>query len=148
MIKWDLVIPSATFLPSSYFPQLSRKGWPVFLIWALLDLKDLVALLRFWTPLVHRRVRRAEVANGAERCLYLPQLSNELIIDAQIDKKLVYSSPFFHTRHSSTTVMGSRASWYLDQNWDSEVQKSEWSPSNYCCAYTHPATGVKLGDLT
>lgn len=40
MIKWDLVIPPATFLPSSFFPQLSRKGWPGFLISVPLYQKD------------------------------------------------------------------------------------------------------------
>lgn len=76
------------------FPSFLGKSSVVFVFLPLLISRASVSLLRF----CHRDGSwRDEVANGAERCMCMPQLSNELIIEAQIDERFVYSSPFFHT---------------------------------------------------
>lgn len=91
MIKWDRVIPSATFLPSSFFPQLSRKGWPVVLIWALLDLKDPGPS----APVLNRRGRRDEGCKWSRKMLVLataPQWTHHRCANRQ-EKCLLF--PFF-----------------------------------------------------
>lgn len=147
MIKWDLVIPQATFLTSSFSPRLSRKVRRAFLISAPLDLKDSSHSALVLALLAYRRVTEGW---GAERCMCMPRLSNELIIEAQIDERFVYSSPFFHTGMPALFHRrnGFKSRLLFTTNCNSEVQKSVWSPSNYCCANKQPSAGLKLDEPT
>lgn len=62
MIKWDHVIPQATFLTSSFFPRLSRKVRRGFLISAPLDVKDSSRSAPVLALLAYRQ--RGEVTEG------------------------------------------------------------------------------------
>lgn len=151
MIKRDLVIPQATLLTSSFVPRLSRKVRRIFRISAPLDLKDSSHSAPVLALLAYRRVMEGRGSKWSRK-IHVHAMALQWTHHRGTNRQEVcLQFLFFSTQgwwHSSTTVMASRASCYLEQNCNSEVQKSVWSPLNYCCANKHPSARLKLDEST